>query len=152
MPGPAAGTALRIVLCMALVLPSAITPVLASDRDLPPYMIYIDPETGKYTTRAPDGAQDHAGEEASKPSSSDGATPDDAAAKPGVTADKGARPAPVAGAPAAADSGEAAKPGVGTVPGVFYLAGGALILMFAALALRRRNRNPSADGKSPADG
>jgi hypothetical protein len=27
--------------------------LIASDRDVDPYMIYIDPETGKYTTQKP---------------------------------------------------------------------------------------------------
>ena len=137
---------------MVLVLPPAISPVLASDRDLPPYMIYIDPETGKYTTRAPDAAPPDAGEEASKPSSPDAGAPDNAAAKPGDPADKGMRPAPIAAAPPPENRGEAADPGNGSGPGMFYIAGGALLLILTALALRVRNRKTPAGEKSPADG
>ena len=41
---------------MLLVLCGAIYPltVVASDRDTPAYLIYVDPVTGKYTTTKPD--------------------------------------------------------------------------------------------------
>ena len=46
---------LRPMVCALLILGSlaGMAPVQASDRDIPPYMIYIDPETGKYTTTPP---------------------------------------------------------------------------------------------------
>lgn len=46
-------------LAMVLVVPLLITVLLAvtdthaSDRDTPAYRIYVDPETGRYTTTAP---------------------------------------------------------------------------------------------------
>ena len=41
---------------MLLVLSGAVYPLAAaaSDRDTPAYLIYVDPVTGKYTTKRPD--------------------------------------------------------------------------------------------------
>jgi hypothetical protein len=44
------------VVVIVLVLSFALSPrpAVASDRDTPAYLIYVDPVTGKYTTKRPD--------------------------------------------------------------------------------------------------
>jgi hypothetical protein len=43
-----------LVIVLVLSYANSPRPALASDRDTPAYLIYVDPATGKYTTKRPD--------------------------------------------------------------------------------------------------
>ena len=121
---------------LALAAPHGMDAARASDRDLPPYMIYIDPETGKYTTTPP--GHEPAAAEAGKGGEVSGG---DTAKDMSPAVDRGGEQA----TQAAAAPAEAAGSGAGKA---IYLAGGALLLAMAGalgIVIRRRRQTPSTE-------